>query len=63
MDERDAFKAEAINLVTEGKDATEIWGKFRKLRNEINNRRKFEEINFKKERSESRVSSKYLANN
>ena len=50
MDKRDALKAEAISLVIEGKDACEIWGNYRKLRNEINNRRKFEEINFKKEK-------------
>ena len=48
--ERNEYKAEAVRLVNNGGDATETWKKYRKLRNEINNRKKFEEINFKKEK-------------
>ena len=47
MRERDEAKKIAISLVHEGKDASEAWLNFKRLRNTINNRRKSEEIKYK----------------
>ena len=50
MKERDDLKAKALNLVLEGKEASEVWKKFKKVRNKINNRRKYEETQFKSQK-------------
>ena len=50
MKERDDLKAKALNLVLEDKDASEVWSKFKKVRNKINNRRKYEENQFKSQK-------------
>ena len=50
MKSRNNMKKEALNLAKEGKDSTVAWAEFKKLRNKVNNRRKFEEKNFKKEK-------------
>jgi hypothetical protein len=44
------MKQEAVDLPQTGQDqdAGEAWDKFKKVRNEVNNRKKFEETNFKK---------------
>ena len=47
MKTRDDLKKEAVDLTKDGKDATEAWTKFKKLRNKINNIRKFEERQYK----------------
>ena len=49
MKTRNELKWEAIKKVKEGEDSSHVWAEFKKLRNEINNRRKFEEKAFKKE--------------
>ena len=53
MEERDRYKEQAIAMASsEGgpasQDQEELWGKYKKLRNKINNRTKQEEINYKK---------------
>ena len=50
MEERDRYKEQAIAMASsEGgpasQDQEELWGKYKKLRNKINNRTKQEEIN------------------
>ena len=45
---RDQAKKEALCLAKQGKNSAEAWATFKSLRNKINNRLKFEEINFKK---------------
>ena len=45
---RDQAKAEALNLAQQGADSSAAWTTFKSLRNKINNRLKFEEINFKR---------------
>ena len=47
MKTRDASKQQAVNLAQSGEDASEAWSTFRMLRNQVNNRRKYEERNFK----------------
>ena len=47
---RDNLKKEALKLVTEGRDSSIVWAEYKKLRNQVNNRRKFEEKNFKQEK-------------
>lgn len=44
---RDQAKKEALCLAKQGKNSAEAWATFKSLRNKINNRLKFEEINFK----------------
>ena len=49
MNKRDELKKEAVQQVLAGSDeADETWKRFKKLRNEVTNRKKYEEINFKK---------------
>ena len=50
MKERDEMKKRAVDLAQAGDDdaAKLEWGKFKKIRNEVNNRKKYEEKNFKK---------------
>ena len=53
MDQRDRFKEQAIALAnSEGGSASqsqaELWGQYKKLRNQINNRTKQEEIKYKR---------------
>ena len=50
MKERDDLKAAAMNLAKEGKETREVWDQFKKVRNKVNNRRKFEERTFKAEK-------------
>ena len=57
MKERDDLKASALKLVVEGQDAAETWNKFRKIRNKVNNRRKFEENNFKSKKLQENMDS------
>ena len=53
MDKRDELKKEAVDLAIAGAhEADEAWKKFKKLRNEVTNRKKYEEINFKKSKVE-----------
>ena len=47
MKTRDKLKEEGLELVTEGRDLVCI--EYKKLRSQVYNRRKFEEINFKQE--------------
>ena len=44
---RNQAKMKAANLAREGLDASEAWACFKRLRNQINNKTKFEERNFK----------------
>ena len=57
MKERDETKAAAVNLAQEGEDATGTWNRYRKLRNTINNRRKYEEKAFKTEKINKNLDS------
>ena len=47
MKARDEWKHAAVSLAKSGQDATEAWAEFKKIRNQVNNRRKFEEKAFK----------------
>ena len=47
MRENDTAKAEACRLNRTGRDSSNGWGKYKKLRNSVNNRIKFEERNYK----------------
>ena len=44
---RDLSKKEAVQIVREGGDAAVAWSNFKKLRNKVNNRTKYEERQFK----------------
>ena len=48
MKQRDNAKNVAANLVQDGRDAADAWKIFKKLRNQVNNKRKQEEKNYKK---------------
>ena len=50
MKTRDILKSTAVSLNKEGRDSKIVWSEYKKVRNKVNNRRKFEEINFKKEK-------------
>jgi hypothetical protein len=50
MQIRDDWKSVAVSLAKDGKDATEAWKEYKKIRNQVNNRRKFEERAFKAEK-------------
>ena len=39
---RNNLKLEAVNLIKQGLDATEAWDCYRRLRNQVNNRLKFD---------------------
>ena len=49
MKKRNKLKEEALKQVTEGKDSSLVWLEYKQIRNQVNNRRKFEEKNFKQE--------------
>ena len=57
MKERDELKAAALKLVHEGKDSTDTWNKYKRLRNTVNNRRKNEEQVYKSERLKQNLDS------
>ena len=57
MKERDNLKAEAVKLVLEGQNASEAWKKFKLIRNKVNNRRKYEENNFKSKKLQENLDS------
>ena len=48
---------EAVKLSREGKDASDIWLQYKKIRNHVNNRRKFEEKSYKVEKMETSLDS------
>ena len=50
MKQRDLAKNEACKLSRDGKDSSEAWAVFKKLRNKVNNRIKFEEKKYKIEK-------------
>ena len=50
MKQRDAAKAEAVSLAIDGKDTFEAWATYIQIRNQVNNRLKYEERNFKEEK-------------
>ena len=51
MQERDSVKSEARSLSNlNSNDSQKLWEKYRKLRNKVNNRIKWEENNYKKEK-------------
>ena len=52
IQDREKLKSKSVELAQAGDDeaASEEWEKLKKVRNEINNRKKYEEINFKKEK-------------
>ena len=52
MKERDELKSKTVKIVQEGGDATEAWSEFKNIRNKVNNRRKFEEEDFKAKKLE-----------
>ena len=47
MKERDAAKAKASKLAKNGADSSAAWATYKKLRNNINNRIKYEERSYK----------------
>ena len=49
MKTRDKLKEEGLEPATEGRDSSLVCMEYKKLRNQVNNRRKFEEKNFKQE--------------
>ena len=57
MKMRDSSKKEAVQLARQGRDSTEAWEKFKKLRNKVNNRTKYEERNFKASQIENSLDS------
>ena len=52
MKQRDETKADAVSLAVAGGDTTEAWATYRKLRNTVNNRLKYEENHFKADKIE-----------
>ena len=52
IEKRDKLKQEAVNLAQAGDEqgAVEAWASFRQVRNKVNTRKKYEEINFKREK-------------
>ena len=52
IEKRDKLKQEAVHLAQAGDEegAGEAWARFRQVRNKVNTRKKYEEINFKKEK-------------
>ena len=50
MKQRDEAKADAVALAEAGNDTTDAWARYRKLRNTVNNRLKYEENNYKAEK-------------
>ena len=59
IESRNKLKKAAAELATSGEDqaATEAWIAFKKVRNKINNRRKYEEKNFKSEKIKNSLDS------
>jgi hypothetical protein len=58
MDKRDQMKDEAVELAKAGDDRASVaWVEFKKVRNEVTNRKKYEEINFKKEKVSASLDS------
>ena len=58
MDKRDQMKDEAVELAKAGNDRASVaWAEFKKVRNEVTNRKKYEEINFKKEKVSASLDS------
>ena len=57
MKERDLLKAKASDHAAKGFDSTELWNKYKQIRNSINNRRKFEEKKYKAELISQNLSS------
>ena len=57
MKDRDRAKTEASKLNREGRDSSEAWGKYKQLRNKVNNRIKLEERNCKLEKIKESLDS------
>ena len=59
MEERDKLKQAAVGLALAGDEhaAGEAWDTFKQVRNQVNNRKKYEEIVFKKEKIAERPDS------
>ena len=55
MKQRDEAKADAVALAEAGNDTTDAWAIYRKLRNTVNNRLKYEENLFKAEKIEQNL--------
>ena len=57
MKKRDPLKAKASKLAAKGQNPSELWSKYKTLRNTINNRRRHEENKFKAEKMGDSLSS------
>ena len=57
MKSRDIAKSEASVLAKAGANSAEAWSKYKRLRNNVNNRLKFEESNFKLEKINASLDS------
>ena len=50
---RDDWKCKALEIDSKNGDSSQAWAEFKRLRNRVNNRRKYEEIKYKREKLSS----------